>query len=341
MDSKRLGKKLDKYFDQLEKDIIADIARRVKKAERWTETAELQVQALKDMGYSPVKIQREVLAILRADKEYQKWLAANTIEQKAYVKRQIDRTIKKALKQGDKIIAAAGTSQWITNMRVWKQGSKGVSKAGKRLVENCKKQVQGEILNLVKTTGFQIGLVHTPMSKVFTRAMNQTFINIATGGFSGKEAINKITRDLVRRGMTSINYKNTSGKRSTINTKAGVRRCMRSSLGRLSNDIGYQNAQELDTDLVEINQTATPRGDGTMESSEDHAWWQGRVYSISGKSYAGTAVESAVGYEILPLEVTGYPHDPLGLGGYNCGHEMYPYIFIEDAKGHGRMHYNN
>ena len=34
-------------FQQLEQDIIADIARRVRKEERWTETAELQAEELR------------------------------------------------------------------------------------------------------------------------------------------------------------------------------------------------------------------------------------------------------------------------------------------------------
>ena len=37
-------------FQQLEQDIIADIARRVRKEERWTETAELQAEHAKNAG---------------------------------------------------------------------------------------------------------------------------------------------------------------------------------------------------------------------------------------------------------------------------------------------------
>ena len=65
-------------FQSAEQDIIADIARRVKKTGRFTETAELQAQALHAAGVSTQEIRKEVMKILNADDEYKKYVASNT-----------------------------------------------------------------------------------------------------------------------------------------------------------------------------------------------------------------------------------------------------------------------
>ena len=64
----------DKYiiglYQSMEKEVIADIARRVKKMERFTETAELMAKSMVEQGYSAVKIRAEVMKYLNADKDY-------------------------------------------------------------------------------------------------------------------------------------------------------------------------------------------------------------------------------------------------------------------------------
>ena len=76
---------VDKYiiglYQEMEREIIADIARRVKKTGRYTETAELMAKSMVEQGYSASKIQAEVMKLLRADKAYQMAVAENT---KAY-----------------------------------------------------------------------------------------------------------------------------------------------------------------------------------------------------------------------------------------------------------------
>ena len=65
---------IDKYiiglYQSLEDEVIADIARRVKKTGRYTETAELMAKSMREQGYSTVKRQAEVRKILRADQNY-------------------------------------------------------------------------------------------------------------------------------------------------------------------------------------------------------------------------------------------------------------------------------
>lgn len=77
-----LGDKLTPLYQKLEQEIIADIARRVKKTGRYTETAELMVKSLMNQGFSPQKIQSEVMKLIRRTKTHQMFVAENTKEYK-------------------------------------------------------------------------------------------------------------------------------------------------------------------------------------------------------------------------------------------------------------------
>ena len=107
---------IDKYimgiYQNLEDEVIADIARRVKKTGRYTETAELMAKSMVEQGYSAEKIQSEVMKMLRADKEYQMAVAENTKAYKQEVQDIINQTVKDAKKAGDDIVAEAGNMAW-------------------------------------------------------------------------------------------------------------------------------------------------------------------------------------------------------------------------------------
>ena len=79
----------DKYivslYQQMEKDVITDIARRVRKTGRFTETAELMAKDMAEQGFSTEKIYAEVMKQLRADPDYQKQIAENTKQYKKMV----------------------------------------------------------------------------------------------------------------------------------------------------------------------------------------------------------------------------------------------------------------
>lgn len=71
---------------------------------------------------------------------------------------------------------------------------------------------------------------------------------------------------------------------------------------------------EMECDLVEVSAHAGARvGDG-LEDPGNHAWWQGKVYSRSGRSSKYPDFVESTGYG------TGE-----GLGGWNCRHSFFPY----------------
>lgn len=92
----------------MEDEVIADIARRVKKTGRYTETAELMAKSMAEQGYSAEKIQAEVMKMLRADRTYQMAVAENTKAYKQEIQDIIDKTVQEAKASGDTLIAEAG-----------------------------------------------------------------------------------------------------------------------------------------------------------------------------------------------------------------------------------------
>ena len=122
----------DKYivglFSDLEREVIGDIARRLRKAERFTETAELQAKFMNEQGFSPSKIRAEVMRMVSSDPEYQKFLAENTKEYKTMVKEEIRRTVKEAQKAGNKLVAEAGDMAWNDDLQMWAEHGVDLSK---------------------------------------------------------------------------------------------------------------------------------------------------------------------------------------------------------------------
>ena len=74
-------------FQYLESEVISDVAQRVKATTAFTRTAELEAQALYELGYSPAAIRKKVMKKLNADPEYRKLVAKNTLEHKNKVKK--------------------------------------------------------------------------------------------------------------------------------------------------------------------------------------------------------------------------------------------------------------
>lgn len=143
-------------------------------------------------------------------------------------------------------------------------------------------------------------------------------MNAASGNFSTQQAVEQVVSDLEKSGLRKVDF--ASGVSRGIDVAANL--AVRTTLGQMAADISMSNAEELGADLVEVSSHAGARdGDGHA----NHAAWQGKVYSISGKSYPEES--KRLGYKIEKLsDVTGYPDDPAGLCGYNCRHTFYPFI---------------
>lgn len=311
----------DKYimglYQDLEDEIIADIARRVKKTGRYTETAELMAKSMVEQGYSAEKIQAEVMKTLRADKSYQMAVAENTAAYKQEVQEIIKQTVKEAREAGDELIAEAGDMAWNNDLSMWKEHGVDLKKPNSmsQLLTSFQKQTAGELKNLTRTMGFKNTVLGTTgVLNAYQREMDIATLKVATGTFSYDQAVNDCVHRLAQSGLRAVDY--ASGRTYQLDTAA--RMSARTGLSQLSGKITEANLIQTGQDLVITSQH--------MGSRPEHIPWQNRVFSYSGKNKEYPDFFQETGYGTAT-----------GLKGVNCTHDFYPYwegasIIPEDIK---------
>lgn len=300
---------MDKYirslYDDLEREVIADIARRVKKTGRYTETAELMAKAMREQGYNTAKIQREVMKSLRADRDYKRTIAQTTKEYKQMIKNLINDTVKKAALAGDKLVGAAGDMAWNDDLSVWKAHNIDLKKPNNlnQLYQAFKLQTVNQLRNITNTTGFKGTLLGTAgVLNMYQRSMDLALLKLSTGVFSYDQCVKDLIHQLAQSGLRSIDYAN--GRSYHLDTAA--RMVVRTASSQLAGKITEMNIQKTGVDLVYVDAHAGAR--------PSHQVWQGQVYSYKGNSKKYNNFYSATNYG-----------DVDGLKGVNCTHNFYPY----------------
>ncbi len=312
---------IDKYimglYQDLEDEVIADIARRVKKTGRFTETAELMAKSMHEEGYSPSKIQAEVMKKLRADKALQMEIAENTNAYKREIQELIKQIVSDAKEAGNTIVAEAGNMAWNNDMAMWEEHGVDLKKPNtlSQLIVAFRKQTNESLRNLTKTTGFKDTVFGTTgILNMYQREMDLALLKVASGTFSYDQAVNDCVHRLAQSGLRSIDYAN----KRTYQLDTAVRMAIRTGLSQLSGKVMEENLKSTGQDLVITSQH--------MGSRPEHAEWQNKVFSFSGKSKK---------YPSL-VEGTGYGRAD-GLKGVNCTHDFYPFwegasVIPEDIK---------
>lgn len=304
-------------YQDLEDEIIADIARRVKKTGRYTETAELMAKSMIEQGYSAEKIQAEVMKTLRADKSYQMAVAENTAAYKQEVQEIIKQTVKEAREAGDELIAEAGDMAWNNDLSMWKEHGVDLKKPNSmsQLLASFQRQTAGELKNLTRTMGFKNTVLGTTgVLNAYQREMDLATLKVATGTFSYDQAVNDCVHRLAQSGLRAVDY--ASGRTYQLDTAA--RMSVRTGLSQLSGRITEANLMQTGQDLVITSQH--------MGSRPEHVPWQNKVFSYSGKNKEYPDFFQETGYGTAT-----------GLKGVNCTHDFYPYwegtsIIPEDIK---------
>lgn len=290
--------------------MIADISRRVKKMERFTETAELMAKHMVEQGYSAVKIRAEVMKYLRADKNYQEAIAKNTKEYKEGIQKIIEETVEKAKEEGNKLIAEAGSMAWNNDLSMWEEHGEDLERPNSlsQLIAAFGQQTSGELSNLTRSTGFKHTVLGTTgVLQAFQREMDLATLKVATGTFSYDVAVNDCIKRLAQSGLRKIDYK--SGRSYQLDTAA--RMCVRTGASQLAGKITEMNLDIMDHDLVITSQH--------MASRPEHAPIQNKVFSFSGKNKKYPSFKDSLG-----KGGAGYGTAE-GIKGTNCTHNYYPY----------------
>ena len=165
-----------------------------------------------------------------------------------------------------------------------------------KLVKAGSQQTQALMRNFTRTTA-------KTASKAFENCLDRIWLQVQSGAFSLDASITQAISELGRKGITQIAYP--SGHTDQLDV--AVRRAMVTGINQTACKVQLQGCAEMGTDLVEVTSHAGAR--------PSHAEWQGKIYSLSGKSK-----------KYKPFyETTGYGSGE-GLGGWNCRHSFFPYL---------------
>lgn len=141
----------------------------------------------------------------------------------------------------------------------------------------------------------------------FIRLSNRSYMNVASGAFNFNSAIKQAVDELAKEGLhTRVTYSNQGKKPVTRSIEAAVRMNVLTGVNQTAAAVSLTNCDELECDLVEVT--------AHTGSRPSHEAWQGKIYSISGKSN-----------KYPPFSVCGYGEAD-GICGVNCRHSFYPYF---------------
>lgn len=327
-------------FQYLEKEVIADIARRIAKTLTYSRTAELQAIAMMKLGYSPAKIRKEAMKMLNADPDFRKAVAKNTLEYKREVRKIINDITKAAYKANEEIVAGAGNMSWANDLSVWKEAGKELTDNSylKELMDAFTAQTNGELKNMTQTTGFKTMSGYEGIENAYRRELDKAVIKICSGTFSQDKVVRDVVHYLAQSGLRSIDF--ASGYSMQLDTAA--RLAIRTGCHQLAGKIQDENIKQTGENLVYVSKHWGARNKGTGHAN--HEQWQGRVYFIKeGKDYSEEAKRIGQDYITDLWRATGYSvdgaheSDPTGLYGYNCRHRHY--VWFEGASSFPKNHY--
>ena len=245
---KRLSRKIEKNFSDLEMRIMDDIVRRITKAGKITSTADWQINRLRILGYS-----------------------SEDIEQ--MLKEALNKSYPEMFELYDKVI----DREYVRNKDIYEQVNAEFipyeeNKELQQITEALIRQSSEELKNITKTLGFYLDYgtgkpVLTPLAEVYQKYLDDACMNIVTGAFDYNSVLRRVVTQLTNSGLRQIDY--ASGRANRVDVAA--RRAVMTGISQLTGKISDMNAEKLGTEYFEVAWHGGAR--------PSHAVWQGKVWS--------------------------------------------------------------
>lgn len=251
--------RLVELYEQAERDIIADIARRLNSYDYFVSSAEWQAQKLQELNNT----QKDII-----DK--------------------LSKASGKTKTEIIKLLKEAG-------VKSLKDDTAKPTKATQNLLNTGLRRTLGSFDNLTRTTAIN-------GTKQISEALDRAYMQVSTGAFSQEAAVKTAIKDLCRNGIETYRYPSHTDYIDVV-----VRRAVRTGINQTAAAISLSNAEQLNTDLVEVTAHSGAR--------PSHAEWQGKVLSVSGDTDEYEKLSEATGYGTVT-----------GLCGANCRHTFHPYF---------------
>lgn len=263
-------------YTDYETSVIVDMARRLKNLD--FSSAAWQAQRLTESG----ALFQDVV----------KRLAKLTGKSEKTITETLTRAGVKAVKFDDDVYKAAGLEPLPLNM----------SPAMAQALKAALTKTNGTINNLTKTTAINA-------QQSFVKAADLAYYQVSTGAMSYDQAIRQAVKKMAASGIDVVDY--ASGHRDRMDV--AMRRAVITGVAQTANTLQMTRADEMGSDLVAVSAHVGARNTGT--GPENHASWQGKIYSRSGKHPKYPDFVKSTGYGTVT-----------GLGGANCRHSFYPYF---------------
>ncbi|EHR33449.1 hypothetical protein HMPREF9709_01197 [Helcococcus kunzii ATCC 51366] len=248
-----LSKELSYQFNELERMLIWDIARRIDSEingkGNYTQTAEKQMQDLIDIGYDS-KRAREMIA--------------NTLGISASVV--------------DSIVYKYGFEKYRDDFKHYATVGKKLQDFERNgfvvnLIRATQEDLKKGILNLSGTIGFvdEKGKF-SQVDNYYRQAINTAVFQTTSGAFDYQSVTRRIVKQMAKSGVRTVNYE--SGVSRSL--ESTVRNNLLTGISQMAGKIALQNAIDMGEDLMEITAHAGAR--------PSHSVWQGQIVSLSGRS---------------------------------------------------------
>ena len=216
--------KVAAMFSQLEADITADVAARVAKMGRYSETSQWQAQKLREAEAAYDMCQRMLKTCRKsANKEVQEVLLNGCRE---------------AMRADDSIYRAAGMHTYS--------------------ISSSEALMDIILAGLAKTNGVMDNLTMTTArdaSHSIQSALDRAYMQVMSGAYSYDQAAARVIRDLGSKGYTCFKYD--SGMRTSL--EAATRRALLTGLNQTTAELQLHRATDLGTELVEVSAHAGAR----------------------------------------------------------------------------------
>lgn len=226
-----------------------------------------------------------------------------------------------AMNYDDKIYKAAGLSPVPLEQ----------SPAMIRLMERNMNHCLGDWKNFTRTTA-------SAAQRLYIEQCDLAYNHVMTGAVGYTQAIKEAVNNVVSDGVYVEYINKETGKKRRDTIETAVARSVRTGVAQATGDISLKRMEEMNWDLVLVSAHIGARtGDGG-ENPGNHSWWQGKIYSRSGKSK-----------KFPPFSLTGYG-TASGLSGVNCRHsfgasdgEFNPYVELsaQDKADKGKQYERN
>lgn len=143
-------------------------------------------------------------------------------------------------------------------------------------------------------------------NKTFLKQANNAYMQVTSGAFDYDTAMKMAANDIAKSGVTTMITYTNNAKPVRRSLESAVRMNILTGVNQTASRQTMNNCEALDCDLVEVT--------AHIGARPEHEEWQGKVYSMSGKSE-----------KYPPFSICGYG-EAGGICGINCRHSFYPYF---------------